>query len=54
MYDATSLKRYLESAGISDVAEKEFLDSAIPGIEEVEDPERVLNGVGVCVALRKA
>jgi hypothetical protein len=54
MYDATSLKRYLESAGISDVAEEEFIESAIPGIEEVEDPARVLNGVGVCVEVRKA
>jgi hypothetical protein len=32
---------------------KEFLQSDIPGIEQVENEGRVLNGAGVCVEARK-
>ena len=53
MYDADSLCHSLEIAGFEPVARKEFCSSEIPGIEEVEDPGRVLDGVGVCIEGRK-
>jgi predicted SAM-dependent methyltransferase len=53
MYDSESLMRYLSLAGFGEVAEKEFRKSAIPGIEEVEDEGRVLDGAGVCVEAMK-
>jgi ubiquinone/menaquinone biosynthesis C-methylase UbiE len=53
MYDSDSLIRYLEVAGFQEVSRKEFLQSDIPGIEEAEDPERVLGGAGVCVEGKK-
>lgn len=53
MYDAESLARYIKLAGFEDVSEKEFLKSEILGIEDVEDPERVLNGAGVCLEGKK-
>jgi SAM-dependent methyltransferase len=53
MYDSDSLIRCLERAGFQEVAEKEFLVSDISGIEEVEDPGRVLDGAGICVEGRK-
>ena len=49
MYDADSLAHLVMRCGFEDVQERGFLESAIPGIEEVELAERVLNGVGVCV-----
>lgn len=49
MYDAESLIGYLEAAGFHEVAQMEFCRSAIPGIEEVERPDRVLNVAGVCI-----
>jgi SAM-dependent methyltransferase len=53
MYDSESLARYLSLAGFKEVAEKEFHRSDIPGIEEVEEENRVLNGAGVCVEAKK-
>jgi len=53
MYDSDSLKRYLEQAGFTDVVEKGFRESDIPGIEEVEDPGRVLDGAGICLECKK-
>lgn len=53
MYDSESLARYVELAGFQNVLEKEFLKSDIPGIEEVEDPERVLGGAGICIEAKK-
>jgi hypothetical protein len=49
MYDAESLIGYLEADGFHEVAQMEFCRSAIPGIEEVERPDRVLNVAGVCI-----
>ncbi len=49
MYDAESLIHSLELSGFKEVSEKKFLQSDIPSIEEVEDPERVLDGAGICV-----
>jgi ubiquinone/menaquinone biosynthesis C-methylase UbiE len=49
MYDSDSLRHALEVAGFDPVLEKEFRSSQIPGIEEVEDPSRVLDGAGICV-----
>jgi len=53
MYDSDSLVGYLEEAGFHEVAKMEFCRSAIPGIEEVEQPHRVLNGAGICVEGKK-
>lgn len=53
MYDGESLAYYLKLAGFQEVSEREFRQSAIPGIEEVEEEARVLGGVGVCVEARK-
>lgn len=54
MYDSLSLIRCLELAGFTNVAEKRFLESEIPGIETVEVAERVVDGVGICVEGRKS
>jgi ubiquinone/menaquinone biosynthesis C-methylase UbiE len=53
MYDSESLKRGLSTAGFGEVMEKSFLESDIPGIEQVEKEDRVLNGAGVCVEGKK-
>jgi SAM-dependent methyltransferase len=53
MYDADSLSHALENAGFEPVAQKGFHCSEIPGIEEVEDSGRVLDGVGVCIEGQK-
>lgn len=53
MYDAASLAHYLSLSGFEDVAAKEFCESDIPGIEEVEKEDRVLNGAGICVEAKK-
>ncbi|HYA23181.1 MAG TPA: methyltransferase domain-containing protein [Terriglobales bacterium] len=53
MYDSDSLIHYLEAAGFHQVAQMEFLKSSIPGIEEVEQPERVLDGAGICIEGKK-
>ncbi len=53
MYDSESLTRYVELAGFQNVLEKTFLKSDIQGIEEVEDPERVLGGAGICIEAKK-
>jgi SAM-dependent methyltransferase len=49
MYDADSLITYFKWAGFIDVREMQLHHSRIDGIEQVEDPARVLNGAGVCV-----
>ena len=48
MYDSESLNWYLTRAGFTNVAQREFLDSEIEGIADIEVPDRVLNGAGVC------
>ena len=53
MYDSDSLSHALEIAGFEPVARMEFRCSDIPGIEEVEDPGRVLDGAGICIEGRK-
>lgn len=53
MYDSDSLAYYLQQAGFSNVCEKEYLQSEISGIEEVEEARRVLDGAGVCVEGKK-
>lgn len=53
MYDSDSLIRYMEIAGFAGVSEREYLQSEIPGIEEVEEPGRVLDGAGICVEGKK-
>jgi len=53
MYDSESLARCLSLAGFHEVGEKKFQESDIPGIEEVEEEGRVLDGAGVCVEAKK-
>ena len=53
MYDSDSLIRYMENAGFTAVSEKAYLQSEIPGIDEVEEAGRVLDGAGICVEGRK-
>src|SRR5216683_3666514 len=54
MYDSDSLIRYMENAGFAAVSEKGYLQSEIPGIAEVEEAGRVLDGAGICVEGRKS
>lgn len=49
VYDADSLSAHIRSAGFADVREMQFRESRIRGIDEIEDPSRVLGGEGVCV-----
>ncbi|MDX2116499.1 MAG: class I SAM-dependent methyltransferase [Planctomycetota bacterium] len=49
MYDAESLAYHMKRAGFVEVQERGLHESRIPGIQDVERPERVRNGVGICV-----
>lgn len=49
MYDADSLSMHLSGVGFQNVLQKTFLDSLIPGIEEVERENRISNGAGFCI-----
>jgi SAM-dependent methyltransferase len=49
MWDADSLVRALERAGFVEVREMSFLQTRVEGLDEVEQPGRVLHGAGVCV-----
>jgi SAM-dependent methyltransferase len=53
MYDSDSLMHYMEAAGFAGVSERGYLHSEIPAIEEVEEADRVLDGVGICVEGKK-
>lgn len=48
MYDSDSLICQIQVAGFQEVSQKEYLKSDIPGLEEVEEPDRVLDGAGIC------
>jgi len=54
MYDSASLIRFMSLAGFQDATVKGFRESDIYGIQEVERPDRVLDGAGVCVEAKKA
>jgi hypothetical protein len=49
MYDADSLTNCFYKIGFIEVKEMAYRDSRIPGISDVEDPGRVLDGAGICV-----
>ena len=49
MYDAESLVERIRAAGFMEVEPRQYLDSRIPAIGEVEQAGRVLDGAGVCV-----
>jgi predicted SAM-dependent methyltransferase len=49
MYDAESLRKHLSDAGFENIFQKSFLESMIPGIEEVERRERFEDSVGICL-----
>ena len=53
MYDEQSLGSLIRSAGFVDVVRRNYAESLIPNITEVEDSSRILNGAGVCVEGRK-
>lgn len=53
MYDAESLIQRLSAAGFQSVEQRPFLDSRIPGIDQVEKGYRVLDGAGICVEGQK-
>jgi SAM-dependent methyltransferase len=53
MFDQKSLSSLIQSAGFVDVVRRDYSESLIPGISDVEDPSRILNGAGVCVEGRK-
>jgi predicted SAM-dependent methyltransferase len=49
VYDANSLIHHLESAGFVEVRQMALHESQIDGIEQIEDPSRILKGEGICV-----
>jgi len=49
MYDADSLIFLLRGSGFVRIEQKECHNSRIAGIQEVEDPSRILDGAGICV-----
>ena len=49
MYDAESLSARFRGAGFEDVRALGYLESAIPGIEEVELRKRVVDESGICI-----
>ncbi len=49
MYDANSLIRHMEPAGFVEVRQMALYESRIEGIEQIEDPSRVLRGEGICI-----
>jgi hypothetical protein len=53
MYGTGSPAQYLELAGLEKVSEREFLGSDIQGIEDVSDPEWVLEDAGICIESKK-
>jgi len=54
MYDAPNLVTMFRDAGFSDARPRAYLESAIPGIGEVERGSRVLEGEGFIVEGRRA
>lgn len=49
MYDTESLIYYFRQAGFVEVQEMTCHNSRIKGIEDIENPGRILDGVGICV-----
>lgn len=49
MFDADSLSYHMSDVGFQEVAERQFLDSRITGIGDVERADRLLDGQGVAV-----
>lgn len=49
MYDAASLMQMFSAAGFETVRQTGCLESAIEGVAEVENPERILDGQGIAV-----
>lgn len=49
MYDADSLISHIRAAGFTEVSERQFQESRIDDIKNIEQASRVLNGEGICV-----
>jgi SAM-dependent methyltransferase len=54
MYDADSMIRLLKRVGFPNPGEMAYRQSAIVGISDVERPERVLEGAGICIEATKS
>jgi SAM-dependent methyltransferase len=48
-YDVPHLRALFEEAGFGCVGAREYLDSTIPGLADVERPSRLLDGEGIAV-----
>jgi SAM-dependent methyltransferase len=53
VYDESHLGRLMRAAGFCDARRRDYLDSDIEGIAEVERADRILYGEGVCVEALK-
>lgn len=53
MYDEQSLAVLLHSVGFVDIVRRNYGESLIPNITDVEEPSRILNNAGVCLEGRK-
>lgn len=49
MFDAASLVFHMREAGFGEVVERSYLESRIAGLEDVERPDRLLDGQGIAV-----
>ena len=49
MYDAVSLTAHLGQAGFIDLSEMPSHQSRIDKIEEIEKPEQIIDGAGICI-----
>lgn len=52
MYDIDSLHALVRDAGYVEIRKVSHLESEIPVINEIETPDRLLNGAGICIEAR--
>lgn len=53
MYDKQSLKKILKDTGFKNIRQRKYLASEIKNIKEIEKPERIIDGVGICIEATK-
>jgi SAM-dependent methyltransferase len=53
MYDEESLGGLVRSVGFVDVVRRNYAESQIQDVVDVEDPSRILKGAGLCIEGRK-
>lgn len=49
VYDADSLRKLFEESGFQDIEQKKPFDSKVEGIRQIEIPDRIQNGAGICM-----